>query len=395
MSKLLRIPVVVFSIFLIFISQSSAAPFVPPAPKISAKAWAAIDYNTGTIIAESNANTRLGPASLTKLMTAYVVFNEIKAGNIALSDQAMVSRNAWQKGQPTGGSHMFAKQGSKISVKELLKGMIIVSGNEASVALAEFIAGDETTFASVMNNYAQKLGMTNTNFTNSTGWPDPDQYTSALDIARLTQAMIHDFPEYYKWYSEKKYKYSGYQDDPRYREIKPQSNRNLLLWRNESVDGVKTGHTEADGYHLVASASQDNMRIITAVFGAKGKVARAVESQKLLKYGYRFFETRKLFNAGEKLIETKIWKGKSDILPLGLTEDIYITLPKRQFKKLDVEHILEPTITAPVLKNNTYGTLSISVENNKLAEHPLVALQDINEGSLWKKMYDTVMLMMQ
>lgn len=381
MSKLLRILVVVFTLFSITAPQNAAAQFVPPAPKINAKGWFAIDFQSGLVIAEANADKRMEPASLTKLMTAWVVFTELRAGNTKLNDEVLISKKAWKM----LGSRMFIEVNKRVSVEKLLKGMIIQSGNDASVALAEHVAGSESAFADLMNHHAKKLGMKNTNFSNSTGMPGKKHITTPRDMATLAVAVIREFPEYYKWYSEKKYTYNKI----------TQYNRNKLLWRNKFVDGVKTGHTESAGFNLVTSALQNNMRIITVVMGTKSEEARATESQKLLNYGYRFYETHKLYDAGVPVTETKIWKGSDEQLSLGIKDDLYITIGRGQYKKLNAEMNMDAKITAPAQKGQQYGTLNISIENEQLKEVPLVALENVNEGSVWKRIYDSAMLMMQ
>lgn len=381
MSNLLRILVVVFTLFSIAAPQNAVAQFVPPPPKIHAKGWLAVDFQSGFVMAESNAGKRMEPASLTKLMTAWVVFNELKASNTKLQDEVLISKKAWRM----PGSRMFVEVNKRVSVEKLLKGMIIQSGNDASVALAEHVAGSEDAFANLMNHHAQKLGMTNTNFMNSTGMPGKKHITTPRDMVTLAIALIKDFPEYYKWYSEKKYTYNKI----------TQYNRNKLLWRNKFVDGVKTGHTESAGFNLVTSALQNDMRIVTIVMGTKSEEARARESQKLLSYGYRFYETHKLYEAGTPVAETKVWKGDADKLPMGIKEDLYVTIGRGQYKKLNAEINIDTQITAPVQKSQQYGTLDISIENEQLTQVPLVALENIDKGSAWKRMYDSVILMMK
>ncbi len=381
MPNLLRILVVVFTLFSIAAPQNAVAQFVPPPPKINAKGWLAIDFQSGFVMAESNAGKRMEPASLTKLMTAWVVFNELRAGNTKLQDEVLISKKAWRM----PGSRMFVEVNKRVSVKKLLKGMIIQSGNDASVALAEHVAGSEDAFANLMNHHAQKLGMANTNFMNSTGMPGEKHITTPRDMVTLSIALIKEFPEYYKWYSEKQYTYNKI----------TQYNRNKLLWRNKFVDGVKTGHTESAGFNLVTSALQNDMRIVTIVMGTKSEEARARESQKLLSYGYRFYETHKLYEAGTPIAETKVWKGDADKLPMGIKEDLYVTIGRGQYKKLNAEINIDTQITAPVQKSQQYGTLDISIENEQLTQVSLVALENIDKGSAWKRMYDSVMLMMQ
>jgi D-alanyl-D-alanine carboxypeptidase (penicillin-binding protein 5/6) len=269
---------------------------IPAPPDLGAKAIFLADFGSGRVLAESNADQRLEPASLTKIMTAYVVFRELAKGNLKLEDMVGVSEKAWR----TEGSRMFAQVGAQISVENLLKGMIVQSGNDASVALAEHVAGDEAVFAQMMNQNAERLGMKNTHFKNSMGLPDPDHYTTARDLFILTHALIEEFPEYYQWHAIKEFVFNG---------IK-QTNRNQLLWRDSTVDGVKTGHTEGAGYCLVTSALRDGMRLIAVVLGAKSGNERAKANQTLLNYGFRFYETRALYKANEKLTEARKWLRK-------------------------------------------------------------------------------------
>ncbi len=275
---------------------TASAAIVPDAPSVGARAYILQDFDSGRVLAEVNADERMEPASLTKIMTAYVVFEELEQGKIAMEDQVLVSEKAWRM----GGSKMFIEVDTKVSVEDLLKGLIIQSGNDASVALAEFIAGDEDAFADLMNQYAVRLGMTGTHFINASGLPHPEHYTTARDTATLAAAMIRDFPELYKIHAVKEYEYNGI----------VQHNRNKLLWRDESVDGLKTGHTESAGYCLVASAERDGMRLISVVMGSESERSRARESIALLSYGFRFFETHRLYGALEPLTEIRIWKGE-------------------------------------------------------------------------------------
>ncbi len=277
---------------------------VPSPPKTAAEAYILIDYNSGKIIASQNADMRVEPASLTKIMTGYVVINELSNGNISLDDMVTISPKAWKM----PGSKMFIEVGKKVSVHDLIKGMVIQSGNDASVALAEHIAGSEEVFAELMNKYAESLGMTHTHYMNATGLPNPDHYTTAEDLSILARALINKFPEEYEWYAQKKFTFNGI----------TQYNRNKLLWQDPSVDGLKTGHTESAGYCLVTSAKRDDMRLISVVLGTDSAKQRIQESQKLLNYGFRFFETHKLYQAGQRLNDARIWEGQQDTVGLGL-----------------------------------------------------------------------------
>lgn len=338
-----------------------------------------MDFNSGRVLAGSNEDQRIEPASITKLMTEYVVFREMRAGNLNLTDMVTISENAWR----TQGSRMFVDVRSKVPVDLLLQGVIVQSGNDATVALAEHIAGSEATFVGLMNQHAQRLGLSSTHFTNSTGMPDPNHYTTARDIALLSAALIREFPDYYaKWHSQKEFRYNNI----------TQYNRNRLLWRDASVDGVKTGHTESAGYCLVASAQRDDMRLISVVIGTKSEEARADESQALLNYGFRFFETHKLYAADQPLTRTRIWKGATDMLPLGLSRDLYVSIPRGQYKQLNASMTVNGGITAPVAKGATYGGVKVVLNDSVVAEEPLVALQTVEEGGILRQLKDSVMM---
>jgi len=362
-----------------FSLQANAA--TPPPPQIAAKGYVLMDFNSGQIIANKNADERLEPASLTKMMTAYIVLDELARGKINLTDDVLISEKAWRM----PGSRTFVEVDTKVSVETLLKGMIIQSGNDASVALAEYIGGGEDVFATMMNQIADKLGMKSSHFQNATGLPHPEHYTTATDMAILARALIHDFPEHYSWYSIKQYSYNGI----------TQYNRNKLLWRDDSVDGLKTGHTEAAGYCLVASAKRDDMRLVSVVLGTKSEDARAVESQKLLSYGFRFFESHQLYGLAESLAEVKVWKGETDALSLGIARTINIVIPRGEYDNLKAEMNIEPTITAPVNKGDTLGNVVVRLGDETVAQAPLVALKDIPEAGIVQSLMDEIMLMFE
>ncbi|MES9970853.1 MAG: D-alanyl-D-alanine carboxypeptidase family protein [Candidatus Thiodiazotropha sp.] len=365
---------------LIALSSHAAAP-TPAPPEVSASGYLLVDFHSGEVLAEKGASNRLEPASLTKIMTAYAVFRELKLGNINLEDNVLISEKAWR----TPGSRMFIEVGKKVKVIDLVKGMIIQSGNDACVALAEHIAGSEATFAELMNNHARELGMTDTHFINSTGLPHDDHYTTPADIAKVAAATIRDFPEYYPWYSDKSFIFNDI----------TQHNRNKLLWRDDSVDGIKTGHTEAAGYCLVASAQRENMRLISVVMGTKGEEARAKASQSLLNYGFRFFETHQLYTAGEVLNRTRIWKGEKEKLPLGLSRDLNVTIPRHQYQNLDARMEIEPKIMAPIKQGDVLGHLSITLNGDPVIEEPLVALKSIADGNIWQQIKDSALLWLE
>lgn len=367
-------------LFFLLNSIVVAAPVIVPAPpSLSAKAWLLIDHNSGRVLVEHNSHQRVEPASLTKMMTAYVVLYAMRNGSISAEDRVRVSEKAWRM----KGSRMFIEVNSLVSVDELLRGMIIQSGNDASVALAEHVAGNEGAFVDLMNQHARSLGMVETNFTNSTGWPDAEHYTTPHDLAILSRALIRDFPDHYTWYRIKEYTYNNIR----------QFNRNRLLWLDDKVDGIKTGHTESAGYCLVASARKDDMRLVSIILGTNSDNARASDSRKLLNYGFRFYETFLLHRANEPLENMRIWKGENETVPLGLQEDLYITIPRGQRKKVTANMTVETMLVAPAKKGQTYGSVNVMLGEEKLSQQPLVALEDVPEGGLWRKMVDNVKLM--
>lgn len=372
---------IIFCLLTVLVPVVQAAELIPPTPKIKARGYLLIDYDSGQVLAEKKADARMEPASLTKMLTTYVAARELERGSIHLDDMVTVSKKAWKM----PGSRMFIEVGKKVSVKDLLKGIIVQSGNDATVALAEYVAGSEDAFVSLMNQHAAELGMTDSHFVNSTGLPNKNHYTTPRDLAKLARALIHDEPEHYEWYSEKSFKFN---------KIK-QYNRNKLLWRNKFVDGIKTGHTDSAGFCLVASAKRDGMRLISVVLGTKSEEARATESEKLISYGFRFFETHKLYAANKALTTARIWKGASEELPLGLANDLYITIPKGSYKKLDANMNVEERITAPAKKGSTYGKVNVRLGDTQYAQRDLVALMDIDKGSLWSNLVDEVKLLFE
>ena len=370
------------AVFSLSATMSAAANIdAPPPPEIAARGYLLMDYDSGHVIAAQNADERMEPASLTKMMTAYVVLNELKTGKVKMQDQVLISEKAWRM----PGSRTFVEVGTKVPLETLLKGMIVQSGNDATVALAEHIAGSEEVFANLMNQTASALGMSSTNFVNSTGLPHPDHYTNARDIAILARALIHDFPEHYNWYSIKEFSYNGI----------TQYNRNKLLWQDNKVDGIKTGHTESAGFCLVSSAKQDEMRLISVVLGANSENSRARESQKLLNYGFRFYETHRLYGPMEKLTEVRIWKGETESLALGLNKEMYVTIPRGQYDNLDAAMKVTPIITAPVNKGTQYGVVEVSLNGEPVASQPLIALEDIPEGGFFTILKDEALLLFE
>ena len=365
-----------FGLLLLIAGTSPVLAVDPPA--IEAGGHLLIDVHTGHVLSENNADARLEPASLTKIMTAHLVFLEIEAGRIKLDDLVTISEKAWKM----GGSRMFIEVGKQVTVKELLKGLIIQSGNDAAVALAEYVAGSEEAFAQLMNKEAARLGSTGTQFVNASGMPDPGHYTTPRDIALISRATILDHPDFYAWYAIKDYTYNG---------IK-QNNRNGLRWKDATVDGVKTGHTEAAGYCLVASAARDGTRLMSVVMGTDSIDAREKASSELLNYGFRFFETRRILSAGAALQQVKIWKGDTEQVAVGVASDVYMTYPRGDKESLQAQLLLSSPIEAPVRAGQQLGTVVISLKGEKQKSVPLVSLAEVNEGSFFSRMTDAVML---
>ena len=361
---------------------SASAQILPSAPQINAKGYFLVDYTTGKVIAEGEPDTKLAPASLTKMMTSYVIGVEIEAGNISPDDKVTISEKAWAKNFP-GSSVMFIEVGKQVTVDDLNHGIIIQSGNDACVAMAEHIAGSESAFADLMNAHAEKLSMSNTHFINSHGLDTDEHYTTPRDMATLGAALIRDVPEEYALYKEKSFTYNG---------IK-QYNRNSLLWdASLDVDGIKTGHTSEAGYSLVTSATKDDMRLIAVVMGTDSERARKVESKKLLNYGFRFFETITPYKAGDSFAEQRIWMGNKETVSLGILEDTPITIPRGQRKNLKANFELDKTLEAPLAKGTTVGKLFLQLEGEEIAQYPLVTLEEIEEGSFFSKIYDYLRL---
>ena len=358
-------------------SLSALAQTVPP-PALAAKAWALVDHATAQVLAEKDADARIEPASLTKLMTAYITFSKLKEGTLKPDQVVPVSTKAWRM----EGSRMFIEPNKPVSVDELIRGVIVQSGNDACVALAETIAGSEEAFAALMNREAQRLGMTNTHFTNSTGLPEPQLYTSARDLALLASAIIRDFPEYYSLYSLKEFTYNG---------IK-QPNRNRLLYMDPSVDGMKTGHTSSAGYCLVSTARRGERRLISVVLGAASDTVRAQESLKLLNFGYQFFETVKLYSADEALSKFRVWKGKLNELPVGFLNDFALTVPKEAANKIQVSLESRQPLVAPLQRGQEVGTLTVAIDGKPLGQYPVVALQDAEVAGFFGRLWDAIVM---
>jgi len=366
------------SIFLMLslVGYLSAQAPVPQPPQINASSYILIDFNTGTVLAEREIDSRVEPASLTKLMTAYVIFKAIEEEQMSLNELVLVSERAWR----TEGSRMFIEVGDQVRVDDLLRGMIIQSGNDASVALAEHLAGSEAAFANLMMYYADLLGMTGSSFMNATGLPDPNHYMTARDVATLAQAIISEFPNYYQLYSERSFTYNDIQ----------QGNRNTLLRRDPSVDGLKTGYTDSAGYCLASSAIRDNMRLIAVVFGMNSAEARAEGSQVLLNYGFRFFETRRLINVNENVAEARILGGAPAYIPVGLGEEVFLTLPRGTYDDISVQVDINPDLWAPVRLGAQVGDIQILLNDSIVYENTLNALNSSEDAGYWQMLKDYV-----
>ncbi len=377
----MKIANITITAFLVFFSTSIwAAPKpIPDPPALNADSYFLMDFDSGRVLAEKDADKRVEPASITKLMTAYLVDKAIADGDVKLDDLVTISEKAWRM----KGSKMFIEVGKQISVEDLMKGLIIQSGNDATIALAEHIAGSETAFAGYMNHQAEVLGMTNSRFENATGWPTEGHYSTAHDIAILTQAVIRDFPETYRIYKEKEYTFNSIR----------QFNRNRLLWRDNSVDGVKTGHTEAAGYCLVASAIRGDMRLISVVLGADSDKARTQNSQSLLNYGYRYFETHLLYSANETLQTARIWYGDQEQIALGVENDIHITIPRGRYRDLQASMEIDSEINAPVTRGREMGVVNVKLDDELIVSENIVAIHAVNDGGLLVKALDSIKLM--
>lgn len=354
-------------------------PLITPAPPpLNAKAYILIDVNSGKVIAEKNSTERLPPASLTKMMTLYVISNALKQNQIHLTDEVRISQEAWK----IGGSRMFVKEGQHVAVEELLKGIIVDSGNDACVAMAEYVGSSEAGFTEIMNQQAQGLGMKDSHFTDSTGLPDTNHYTTARDLAILGRGLIKNFPEYYQWYKQKWYVYNGIR----------QPNRNRLLWRDELVDGIKTGHTNEAGYCLVSSAMKGDMRILAVVMNAPTDASRADDSQRLLNYGFRFFETHKLYQAKQKITNVHVYKGKTVNLNIGMLKDEFMTIPAGQYQKLKLTSKVPNNLIAPIKAGTPVGELLVELDQKVIHKEPLYALESIEEAGIFGRMKDSVKL---
>lgn len=375
-------------IFLIFISSttfsapSSTPKLNPQPPHIAAKSYVLLDFNSGAVLADSNSKQQVEPASLTKMMTVYVVDQELKSGKLSPQDKVKVSKKAWQ----APGSRMFLEEGSEVTIENLIKGIVVQSGNDASIAIAEHIAGTESAFAELMNTYAQMLGMHDSKFMNASGLPNKDHYTTAHDMSILAQALIKDFPETYRIYAEKDFSYNGIL----------QHNRNRLLWRNSYVDGIKTGHTDNAGYCIVASGEMSDMRLIAVVMGTKSDSARTEETNKLLTWGFRFYETKLVYSMGNKIQDIRVWMGDNPRLNVGLENDLFITVPHGHYEDLKASLKLPSDLKAPISKGEVIGKYIIKNANDEIvAEKPIIALEELKTGGLWSKFKDYINMNVQ
>lgn len=362
----------------IFITGLSYSSPIPPAPNLNVKSYVLLDFDSNMILASNNGDLTLPPASITKMMTAYLAFTELKEKNISMNEDILVSEKAWK----TGGSKMFIEVGKKIKVKDILQGVITVSGNDASVALAEHISGDEKTFATYMNQMAQNIGLENTNYTNATGLPSDSLYTTAEDIAKLSRSLIIEFPDLYKMYSTKSFKFN---------DIK-QYSRNKLLFIDDNVDGIKTGFTKAAGYCLASSAKRGSRRLIAVVMGAPTPDVRIQASRTLLEYGFRFFETHTLFKSDTAISSARVFAGEETELKFGLMKDATVTIPRRQKKNLKYDYIIDRQLTAPVKKNEIIGFMNITLDGEVIKTYKLSALENINQGSLYRRTIDSLFM---
>tara|TARA_B100000767_G_scaffold67756_1_gene64245 strand:- start:1053 stop:2201 length:1149 start_codon:yes stop_codon:yes gene_type:complete len=359
-----------------FCIDLTAQSMVPKAPKLNLSSYILMEASTNTVIAEFNSDNQIAPASMTKVMSGYVIADQVANGSISLDDKVLISEKAWK----TGGSKMFIEAGKRVSVEDLLSGIIIQSGNDATIAMAEYVAGSEEGFVDFMNAYASEMGLTNSLFQNATGFSDPNHFTSAKDLAKLTQALINNFPNHYATYKEKEFTFSGIR----------QLNRNKLLWRDDSVDGVKTGHTDSAGFCLISSAQRNDMRLIAVVAGSESENERLTASQRLLEYGFRFYATQKLVSQDIKVTSAKVWGGKTDEVALGSSKDIYLTLPRSDFKNIKANYQFNSNLQAPIEVGQMIGSIEFTSNDRIVLSAPLVAIESVDAkgffGMLWSRL---------
>ena len=371
---------------LVIAGQAGAFGQIPSPPEVSLKSYILVDASSGEVLASQNPDEPVHPASLTKMMTAYLAEMELAAGNINLDDKVLVSEKAWS----LGGSTMFIEVGERVSVADLLKGIIIVSGNDASVAMAEYIAGSEDAFAQLMTSTAQRLGMNHTQFQNASGWPVADHYSTARDLATLSEHIVEDYPEHYGLYAEKYFQYGV--DKKSGKPLRRQANRNRLLWTNPHVDGLKTGHIEDTGYHLAVTSKRDGRRLVAVLLGSPGEKQRADDAQKLLTYGFRFFENVDVKKAGEPLQTVRVWKGATNEIPAGISEDLIVTVPRGTGKNLTASLVTDPKLEAPITLGQTIGTVKVMLDDEVVREVPLTAMQSVEPGGFFKCLWDSIVL---
>ena len=356
--------------------DSLAQSMVPKAPKLNLSSYILLEASTNVVIAEFNSDNQIAPASMTKVMSGYVIADQIASGAISLDDEVLISEKAWR----TGGSKMFIEAGKRVTVRDLLSGIIIQSGNDATIAMAEYVAGSEEGFVEFMNAYASEMGLSNSLFQNATGFTDPNHFSSAKDLAYLTKALINNFPEHYAVYKEREFTFSDIR----------QLNRNKLLWRDDTVDGVKTGHTDSAGYCLISSAKRSDMRLIAVVTGSSSETERLNASQRLLEYGFKFFATQKLITKNSKIKSAKVWGGKTNAVALGSEEDILLTLPRRDFKNIIVNYKFKNNIQAPIQIGDSIGTIEFVSNDQVVLSSPLVAIEAVEAkgffGRLWARL---------
>ena len=376
--RFLLLPLVLIGTVLCSSWTAVQADTLPSPPQVPVRGYVLMDYQSGAILADLKGEERMEPASITKIMSGYVVYKALKSGKIHVDDRVPISEKAWR----TQGSRMFVKLGSQVSVDDLLMGMVVQSGNDATVALAEYVAGSEETFVKLMNEQAAQLGMNSSHFTNAAGLPDPEHYMSARDIAVLARALIRDFPDQYRRYSVRSFKYNNIE----------QQNRNRLLLTDPSVDGVKTGHTESAGYCLVSSAKRNDTRLIGVVLGAERERNRFSASETLLNYGFSFFESRKLYDANTPIVTSRIWKGQENELPLGVTQPLYVTVIKGQAPQVSTTTTVQPIIVAPAQKDQPFGDIVVKVGDQEVSRTPLVALQEVPESGWFGRMIDSILM---
>jgi serine-type D-Ala-D-Ala carboxypeptidase (penicillin-binding protein 5/6) len=367
------------ALLLLLASTVVHAQQIPSPPPLAAKAYLLTDYNSGQVLVSQNAQQRIDPASLTKLMTAYVTFNALKQKTLRPDQIVPVSVRAWK----SEGSRMFIEPNRPVTVEELVKGMIVQSGNDACIALAEAVAGSEEVFVQLMNREAQRLGMKNTNFVNSTGLPHPQHYTTAHDLSLVAQAIVRDFPEYYPLYSLKEYRYNNI----------TQSNRNRLLWADPAVDGMKTGYTENAGYCLISSARRGPRRLVSVVLGTNSESARATESQKLLNYGFQFYDTVKLYDRNQPVSTVKVWKGSSNQIKAGFPYEMYVSIPKGAADKLKATVETQQPLLAPIAAGQKIGVLRVELDGKPYGEFPVVALEDVAIAGIFGRGWDSLRLL--